>query len=347
MKQPLNLTALFLAAFVLSFSLSQATAADQEDEALVLAKRVFKPLPAVMHSDENPVTPEKVELGRILFHEPRISIDGTVSCAKCHPLGLHAADGLKKSVGNNCKANPRNAPSVFNAADQISQHWIGNRKSVEDQARQSVTGPPAFGMPSNEAVEKRLGEIKGYPPLFAKAFPGDRDPVTVENLAKAIGAFERVLLTPSPLDTFLKGDARALTEPQKRGLRTFVQSGCAACHSGAYLGGQMYAKFGVIEPYEKYTKSDKPDEGRFAVTKNEADRFVFKVPILRNVAVTPPYFHDGSVEKLGEAVRIMAKVQLGRDLGAEQIEAVTAFLHSLTGPIPDSVSKTPVLPAAE
>ncbi len=315
------------------------------DGALIArAKQFFEPLPSVMTSTENPVTPEKVKLGKILFYETRISVDGTVSCAKCHPVSHYAVDGLRVAVGNNCKLNPRNAPTVFNAAGQISEHWIGNRKNVEDQAKQALTGPPSFGMQSYESVEKKLREIKGYAPLFRAAFPEDKEPVTVDNFAKAVGAFERTLVTPSPFDSFLKGDAGALPVLEKKGLETFLDTGCMACHLGTYVGGQMYRKFGVFEPYWKYTKSEKIDEGRYVVTKKESDKYVFKVPVLRNVAMTAPYFHDGSVDSLEDAVVIMAKVQLGKDIDAKQAAGVAGFLNSLTGGIPQDAQKVPILP---
>jgi cytochrome c peroxidase len=322
--------------------------ADNGDEDLLRqAKNIFGPLSQVMPSEKNPITPEKVKLGKILFYETRISVDGTVSCTRCHPIGLYAADGLKKSIGNNCKLNPRNAPTVLNTAGQISVHWIGNRTDVEDQARQSVIGPPSFGMPSNEAVEKKLKEIKGYMDLFKKAFPGETDPMTVDNLAKAIGAFERTLVTPSHFDSFLKGDIAALNGQEKRGLKTYMETGCIMCHSGPYAGGQVYQKFGIFEPYWKYTKSEPIDEGRYVVTKNEADKYVFKVPIQRNVAKTAPYFHDGSVDKLEDAVWIMGKIQLGKDLSKPQVEEVVTFLKSLTGKIPEDVLKVPLLPSMD
>jgi len=322
--------------------------ADSGDEALLKqAKQIFGPLPQVMFSEKNPVTSEKVRLGKMLFYETRISVDGTVSCVRCHPIGLYAADGLKKSIGNNCKVNPRNAPTVLNAAGQVSAHWIGNRADVEDQARQSVTGPPSFGMPSNEAVEKKLKEIKGYMDLFKKAFPGESNPVTVDNFAKAVGAFERTLVTPSRFDSFLKGDIAALDGQEKKGLKTYMEADCTMCHSGPYAGGQMYDKFGIVEPYWKYTKSEPIDEGRFAVTKNESDKYVFKVPILRNVAKTAPYFHDGSVEKLEDAVWIMGKIQLGKDLNKAQVEEIVIFLKSLTGKIPEDALKVPLLPSMD
>ena len=200
------------------------------------AKQIFSPLPQVMASEKNSITPEKVKLGKILFYESRISVDGTVSCIKCHPISLYGADGLKKSIGNNCKVNPRNAPTIFNAAAQISAHWIGNRTDVEDQARQSVIGPPSFGLPSYEALEKKLKEIKGYNDLFKKAFPKDDHPITVDNFAKAVGAFERTLVTPSPFDAFLKGGKGALKEKEKRGLKTFMEAGCTACHFWSVSG---------------------------------------------------------------------------------------------------------------
>jgi cytochrome c peroxidase len=340
------LSAIVAVSSVLLFTVPLA-AAGPDDELMNRAKTIFGPLPASMPSPDNPITPEKVKLGNILFFEPRISSDRTVSCAKCHPPGLYAADGLRKAVGNHCKDNPRNSPTILNAASQISSHWIGNRTSVEDQARQAVTGPPAFGMPNNESVEKVLKGMKEYVALFKAAFPSDKDPVTVENFAKAVGAFERTLMTPAPFDDFMQGKAGALSDQQKRGLNAFMDTGCMTCHFGPYLGGQMYQKFGVFEPYQKYTKSAQVDDGRFAVTKSEADRFLFKVPVLRNVAMTPPYFHDGSVDHLSEAVVIMAKVQLAKDLTTSQAEDITAFLRALTGKMPESILKAPVLPAED
>lgn len=308
------------------------------------AAQVFSSLPKVMASESNPITSPKVRLGQILFYEPRISIDGTVSCVKCHPFSLYATDGLSKSIGNQCKINPRNAPTVLNAAGQISAHWIGNRTGVEDQAKQSVIGPPSFGMPSYESVEKKLMNIDGYLLLFKEAFPDSNNPVTVDNFANAIGAFERTLVTPSPFDDFLSGNSQALNEQQKKGLQKFMKIGCTGCHSGTYLGGQMYVKFGILEPYWNYTKSEPVDEGRFTVTANESDKYVFKVPVLRNVIKTSPYFHDGSVNELERAIWIMGKIQLGKDLPKEDLLDIRTFLNSLTGKIPEDALKIPLLP---
>ncbi len=332
--------------FILSFA-CVPLGSDGTADLLKRASQVFSPLPKAMVSEKNPITAEKVKLGKILFYETRISVDGTVSCSKCHPFSLYAADGLRKAIGNQCKINPRNSPTILNAASQISAHWIGNRTGVEDQAKQSVIGPPSFGMPSYESVEKKLKEIKGYDPLFKEAFPGDDEPITVDNFAKAVGAFERTLVTPSTFDAFLAGDDKALTGQEKIGLETFMEVGCTTCHSGAYVGGQMYQKFGLIEPYEKYTKSETVDQGRFTVTKDESDRYVFKVPVLRNVANTPPYFHDGSVDSLETAEWIMGKVQLGKDISKEELGNIAAFLKSLTGNIPEDALKLPILPSVE
>jgi cytochrome c peroxidase len=350
MNSILGKTNLSILALILFFFLQIYTptwGGSETDELTERANQVFGRLPPVMASEKNTVTHEKVSLGKMIFYETRISVDGTVSCSRCHPFSLYAADGLRKSIGNRCMVNPRNAPTILNAAAQISEHWIGNRTNVEDQARQSVVGPLSFGMSSPEEVEKKLKEIKGYDLLFKEAFPEDKDPVTVDNLAKAVGAFERTLVTPSRFDAFLAGNKDAIAEQEKKGLRAFMEVGCATCHSGAYVGGQMYQKLGLIEPYWKYTKSELIDVGRYAVTKSESDRYVFKVPVLRNVAKTPPYFHDGSVDDLETAEWIMGKAQLGKDLSKEELGDIKAFLESLTGRIPEHALKLPLLPSME
>jgi len=329
----------------LAVACSSQTAGRTDAGLIGQAQDLFGALPKVMASPDNPVTPEKIVLGKALFYESRISVDGTVSCARCHPLSLYAVDGLTKSVGNRCRVSARNAPTVLNAAAQISAHWVGNRTGVEDQARQSLIGGPSFGMPSHQATEARLRAIPGYVALFQKAFPGEPEPVTAGNFALAVGAFERTLVTPAPFDAFIGGDDAALTAGQKRGLKDFIEAGCANCHSGTYLGGAGYEKFGVAEPYWKLTASAEVDEGRYGVTKDEADKYVFKVPILRNVQMTAPYFHDGSVGRLADAVRIMGKVQLGTELEEARIEEIVQFLQALTGRLSADVLTLPILPA--
>lgn len=320
---------------------------DQDAALLGQAKDIFNPLPPVMDSSENPVTPAKAELGKMLFYETRTSADGTFSCVRCHPFSLYGADGLRKAMGRDNKPGVRNAPTVLNAAGQISSHWVGNRKNVEDQAKQSLAAPSIPGMPPSDIGEKNLQGIAGYEPYFRKAFPEEKSPVNAENFAKAVGAFERTLVTPSPFDAFLKGDISALTFLQKAGLTRFIETGCIQCHSGPYVGGHMYEKFGVFEPYWTSTKSQEIDEGRFTVTKNADDKYVFKVPGLRNVDMTPPYFQDGSVDSLAEVVRIMGKVQLGKSLADREIEDILNFLRCLTGRIPEEAMRVPILPRKE
>jgi cytochrome c peroxidase len=336
------------AAIVVSvLSLAGALAAVAADDSLrTQAQGLFKPLPAAMTSDENRITPEKVALGRLLFFEPRVSTDGTVSCSRCHEPSLYATDALPKPIGAEHRVNPRNAPSVFNAALHISAHWRGDRKNVEDQATKALTGLASFGNPNFDIAMARLKAIPGYAELFAKAFPGERDPITPENWGKAIGAYERTLVTPAPFDAYLENDERALSRDAETGLREFLQAGCAGCHNGGGVGGGMYQKFGLVEEYWKATGSRNIDKGRFDVTKNPADMYVFKVPSLRNVAMTPPYFHDGSVATLPEAVRVMARVQLGKHLNDEQVTHIVAFLGSLTGKVPETFATPPVLPTA-
>lgn len=320
------------------------TIAPAEEESLRdQVEKIFQPLPRDMSTAESPVTPEKVGLGRALFFEPRISSDGTVSCARCHQPALYGTDALPRSVGAGHRVTPRNAPTVLNAALQFVAHWRGDRKSVEDQATQALVGPASSGNPNYQAAIARLRAIPGYVELFRKAFPGEDDPVTPENFGRAVGAYERTLVTPSRFDAFLTGDDWALTSAEQAGLREFIHVGCATCHNGVGVGGGLYRKFGIVQNYSEATGSPNPDKGRFDVTHEESDLYVFRVPSLRNVVMTPPYFHDGSAPTLRAAVRIMGKVQLGQNLSEDQIEHMVAFLSSLTGPLPSDFSSAPVL----
>jgi cytochrome c peroxidase len=314
------------------------------DEILSLARQTFGPLPENMASPNYPLTPEQVDLGRKLFFDPRISADGAVSCSRCHLPALYGTDGLAKPLGAHDRVNPRNAPTILNAALQFAEHWRGDRKDVEDQAKQSLIGPPSFGNADYAAAMAKLKAIPGYAPLFEKAFPGQSDPITPDNWGQAIGAYERTLVTPSRFDDYLRGNASALSNREKNGLHLFMEKGCIGCHNGPGVGGGMFRKFGVMEDYWKETGASEPDKGRFDVTKDPADLYVFKVPSLRNVAMTGPYFHDGSVKSLPEAVRIMGKVQLGQSLTSAEIGDITAFLASLTGKLPADFVAAPVLP---
>jgi cytochrome c peroxidase len=327
--------------------------ADDGDKArLEQAQALFKPLPRDASTPERPVTPALVELGRALFFETRVSTDGRMSCAACHQASFYGGDALAQSVGNSGKQLPRNVPTVFNTALQFVQHYGGNRVDVEEQAVKALASPLAYGNADLAAAEKRLRALPGYRAMFEKAFPGEAEPVTAQNWGKAIGAYERVLLTPAPFDKYLQGDTGAISAQAKRGLDKFVATGCAGCHGGVVVGGQMYQKFGIVQDYWTATGSKEVelfkgrDKGRFHDTKKEEDAFIFKVQQLRNVAVTPPYFHDGSVATLPEAVRVMAKVQLGRDLPDGDVSDIVAFLETLTGEVPEIFATAPMLPVA-
>ncbi|VTR93800.1 cytochrome c peroxidase : Cytochrome c peroxidase OS=Singulisphaera acidiphila (strain ATCC BAA-1392 / DSM 18658 / VKM B-2454 / MOB10) GN=Sinac_4048 PE=4 SV=1: CCP_MauG: Cytochrom_C [Gemmata massiliana] len=318
---------------------------EKDSELLKDARDTFEPLPKDMATREFPVSPERVSLGRKLFFDPRISVDGTVSCSRCHLSALYATDALPKSHGARDKMLPRNANTLFNTALQFKQHWRGDFENVEAQAKHALTGP-GFGNPDFAAAMARVNAITGYPELFKKAFPDEADPVNADNWGKAIGAFERTLVTPSRFDEYLGGKADALTPAERNGLRVFMDIGCANCHSGVGIGGSKFRKFGVKEDYWKATGSKEIDKGRFDLTKDAADTYTFKVPGLRNVEMTAPYFHDGSVDALPGAVRVMARVQLGKTLSDEDTGAIITFLKSLTGKPPADFITAPVLPPA-
>jgi cytochrome c peroxidase len=297
------------------------------------AKRVLAPLPAAAG-----VNVYQAALGRRLFFETRVSADGNVSCSHCHLPEQQGADGLPKSFGVMGKINARNAPTIFDAALQFKAHWRGDRETIEEQAEKSLTGATSFGNPDFAAVIAKLKSIPGYPELFAKAFPDEEDPVTQTNWGKAIGVFERTLPQPTRFDAYLNGDAKALTPAEQAGLRKFIDIGCAGCHGGVGVGGASFAKFGVVKEYWTETGVQDPDKGRADVTKKDADLYVFKVPSLRNVAKTAPYFHDGSVAELPQAVRVMGRTQLGVDLSDADVASIVAFLGTLTQPVPANFS---------
>jgi cytochrome c peroxidase len=310
-----------------------SSAGDQQrsSQLAARAKEVFGSLP------QPPVLPpELVALGQRLFFETRVSADGRVGCVTCHLPARWGTDGLPKSKGAFGRDNPRNAPTVFNAAYQFAEHWRADRDSVEDQARRALLGKPSFGLDSNEQAVQRLTELPGMPEAFRRAFPQSESPVTVENWGTAIGAYERTLTTPAALDAFMAGDPNALSARAQAGLATFLDVGCAGCHAGPLLGGRFTRVFGKVSEYAPLTHSDPVDQGRFDVTHEAADRFVFKVPPLRNVEKTGPYFHDGSVAALPAAVEIMAQTQLGTALSPSQVEDIVAFLASLTGNVPQT-----------
>ncbi|XYH95031.1 cytochrome-c peroxidase [Sorangium sp. So ce1128] len=293
------------------------------------ARESFAPLGAAPREDAR-----QVALGRTLFFETRVSADARTGCVTCHLPQRWGTDGLARSRGAFGRESPRNSPSVFNAGAQASQHWRGDRDSLEDEARRALLGPAAYGLASNSDAVARLNALEGYAEAFARAFPGDVTPVSVENWGAAIAAYQRTLVTPAPLDDFLSGKPAALSPAAQAGLASFLDLGCARCHRGALLGGGSLEKFGVVRDYRTLTHSATDDNGRFDVTHVERDRDVFKVAPLRNVAHTAPYFHDGSVASLHEAVEVMAAAQLGKNPAPDVVADIVAFLEALGGAVP-------------
>jgi cytochrome c peroxidase len=300
---------------------------------------VFKALPPVMDSAANPITEEKVVLGRMLYYDPRLSKGQDVSCNSCHELNKYGVDNQPVSDGDKGQKGTRNAPTVYNAAGHFVQFWDGRAPTVEEQAKGPILNPVEMAMPNEKRALAVVDSMPEYVEAFQKAFPGEKHPVTFDNLAKAIGVFERKLVTVSRWDKFLGGDQAALTDAEKAGLNKFLDAGCQNCHNGIYLGGSMFQKLGLAIPWD-----NADDPGRFAVTKQEADRMVFKVPTLRNVEKTAPYFHDGSIATLDEAVRQMANHQLARTLSKAEADSIVTFLKALTGELPTEYIKEPPLP---
>ncbi len=303
--------------------------------------KAFAPLPGAMESPKNPITEEKVALGRMLYYDTRLSKGQDISCNTCHRLDNYGVDNEPTSIGHRGQRGDRNSPTVYNAAGHFAQFWDGRAADVEEQAKGPIMNPVEMAMPSEEQLVRVLKSMPDYVAAFKAAFPDDKDPVTYDNVARAIGAFERKLLTPSRWDKFLGGDASALTPAELGGLNEFISANCQSCHMGPYLGGSLFQKLGVVKPWP-----DTSDLGRYNVSGNEADKMMFKVPSLRNIAKTGPYFHDGSVKTLPEAVSAMAEYEVGKQLTPDQVQAIVAFLDALTGEIPADYVKPPELPTS-
>ncbi len=301
------------------------------------------PSPIAMEfpSGANPITPAKIDLGRMLYFDARLSKSQTISCNSCHPLGNYGADGKRVSTGQGGQQGNRNSPTVYNAAAHFVQFWDGRAADVEAQAKGPVLNPVEMAMPSGDSVVRVLKSMPGYVAAFQLAFPGESDAVTFDNMAKAIGVFERKLSTPSRWDKFVAGDHSAITAEEMRGWMTVRHAGCTTCHSGSTVGGTSFQKLGASVPWPGTS-----DQGRYEVTKADTDRLIFKVPSLRNVEKTGPYFHDGRVGLLEEAVRLMGKHQLGIDLQDAEVQSIIAWLHTLTGPLPTGYINPPKLPAS-
>lgn len=328
-------------AFLVPLTTGATAAADPlRDE----VKGQFEPIPSTPPAlPGNPATPEKVALGKMLYFDPRLSESHNISCSTCHIIGMGGADGRSTSIGHNWQRGGRNAPTVLNAVFNKAQFWDGRAADLKEQAGGPIINPVEMGITKQHAVEQLKG-IPGYVEAFKKAFPAEADPMKYDNIGKAIAVFEATLITAdAPFDRWLKGDDKALTEEQKQGLKIFVDKGCSACHNGINIGGSTYAPFGVVQkPGWEFLPPD--DRGRFTVTKTVSDDYVFKVPTLRNIALTAPYFHSGHAWDLKQAVAVMGESQLGQKLSESDIDKVTEFLKSLTGRQPDVL--LPVLPAS-
>ncbi len=286
------------------------------------AKNLFKPLKMV----EN-LSKEQVALGKKLYFETALSSNGTISCNSCHKLDNFGVDNEATSLGHNGKRGGRNSPTSLNSHLNFVQFWDGRAKDLADQAKGPILNPVEHGVKdAKEAMEKI--NTSEYAALFKKAFPKDKKPMTWDNLAIAIGEFEKTLTTPSRFDDYLNGEITALNQQERKGLQTFIEIGCTSCHLGEGLGGTMYQKLGLVKDYP--TK----DTGRHEVTGKRRDKFKFKVPGLRNITKTPPYFHDGSIKKLDKAIELMAEHQIGKVLTKEEVSNISAFLSSLEAKAP-------------
>ena len=306
------------------------------------ALQLFSPLPASYESPMHMVTEEKVALGRQLYYDKRLSKNHDLSCNSCHDLASYGVDARAPigatSRGHREQLGGRNSPTTYNAAGHVAQFWDGRATDVEAQAQGPVLNPVEMALPSAAQAVTVLKSIPGYAPLFAAAYGGEADPITFENAANAIGAFERKLVTPGRFDAFLKGQLDALTMPELEGLLQFQASACASCHGGAELGGAHYRKLGVMKEYPSM------DTGRYQVTMQESDRHFFKVPSLRNIDKTGPYFHDGSVATLEQAVKLMGEYQTPKGtLSDAEVASIVTFLQALTGELPTAYIQEPAL----
>jgi cytochrome c peroxidase len=332
----LRLAAVFV---ILLFGASTVFADDDLKER---AQTLFKPIPKTVSEVKGKTfSPQEVELGKMLYLDPRLSASALISCNTCHNLGMGGADFHETSIGHRWQKGPRNAPTVLNSVFNIAQFWDGRAEDLKQQAKGPVQASVEMGN-TPDMVVKTLKSMPDYVELFKRAFPGQPHPVTFDNMAEAIEAFEATLLTPdSPFDLYLRGDDNALTATQKEGLKLFMGKGCATCHGGINMGGAAYFPFGLVErpPAEIIAG----DTGRYKITHSKSDEYVFKAPSLRNIELTPPYFHSGKVWNLKEAIKIMGVAQLGAELSAAEVDKIEVFLRATTGVQPKI--GYPILPA--
>jgi cytochrome c peroxidase len=329
-----SLTLLFMMSCTSKSSKKAASISAEELAKYRQSAAMFAVLPTSAPNPENALTPEKIALGKTLYYDKRLSKDQTQSCNTCHDIANYGVDNEPTSKGDNGGLGTRNSPTVFNAALHVAQFWDGRNKDVEEQAGGPILNPVEMAIPDEAFIIDRLKKVDEYQTMFAAAYPDDNDPFTYKNLTWAIGAFERTLLTPSKFDKYLAGDDKALSVAELKGMKTYVDVGCTTCHAGPLLGGTLFMKFGLTVNYWDLTHSAVIDSGKYVETHNPADMFVFKSMPLRNIEKTAPYFHDGSVAGLEDAVKIMAKTELNRELTDEQVADITTFLKTLTGDIP-------------
>jgi cytochrome c peroxidase len=329
-----SLTLLFMMSCTSKSSKKAASISAEELAKYRQSAAMFAVLPTSAPNPENALTPEKIALGKTLYYDKRLSKDQTQSCNTCHDIANYGVDNEPTSKGDNGGLGTRNSPTVFNAALHVAQFWDGRNKDVEEQAGGPILNPVEMAIPDEAFIIDRLKKVDEYQTMFAAAYPDDNDPFTYKNLTWAIGAFERTLLTPSKFDKYLAGDDKALSVAELKGMKTYVDAGCTTCHAGPLLGGTLFMKFGLTVNYWDLTHSAVIDSGKYVETHNPADMFVFKSMPLRNIEKTAPYFHDGSVAGLEDAVKIMAKTELNRELTDEQVADITTFLKTLTGDIP-------------
>lgn len=328
----------------LIFLLLATGTAHAADDLLTAARARFQPIPLKPPElPGNPATPAKLELGRMLYFDPRVSANRRASCNSCHNVGLGGADGRETAIGHSWQKGGRNVPTAFNAVFNTARFWDGRAQDLDDKAGGPPFNPIELALPRDQ-LSVQLAAIPGYLAAFRAAFPGEPAPVTLANAQKAIAVFQATLITPNaPFDRYLRGDAYALNARQKAGLKLFMSKGCAECHDGMNLGGNRYAPFGILErPGAEVLPRD--DKGRFMVTETVGDQYVFKVPQLRNIALTAPYFHSGRAWDLAQSVAVMAASQIGAPVSAEESAQITAFLASLTGEMPRVAY--PILPTA-
>lgn len=327
-----------LPAFIACGNKQKEKSADGYEDLHPIATNFFQPISSL---DLETPDADKVNLGKHLFFDTRLSGEGNISCNSCHNLKTYGVDNERFSPGDAPgTVGGRNSPTVFHAALHKMQFWDGRAADVEEQAGGPILNPLEHNIKDETQLVNRLKEVDLYLDLFSKAY-GDDDPITFGNLTNAIGAFERTLMPESRFDKYLEGDQSALNSDEKRGLKTFIDSGCITCHSGPALGGQMLQKFGLFHDYWKHTASEEVDLGLFDISERESEKYFFKVPGLRNIVHTAPYFHDGSVGELDDTVRIMGKLQRNVDLSDEEVSDIVAFLSSLSSDIPDDIKQSP------